>query len=275
MKYTQIPVDTFENIQLNAGILVDEFDPSTGEVGNILGATTGGNNFTVTNEYSDFGEDIDNCPKNMKELKHLDSIDAKMTGTYVTVSAQRSRDLIGAADIDPDDATHVIPRRDLIDSDFKEMWFVGDYSDVNNGNNAGFIAIHMMNTLSTGGFQIQTTDKNKGNFAFEYTAHFSMKNQDLVPYELYISKGNEQPVEYTITQNLTNVTSSNDETEVVADSEYTTTLTADEDYTMDTVTVTMGGLDITETAYTEATGVVNIASVTGNIVITATATAGA
>lgn len=275
MKYTKIPVDTFERIQLNAGILVDTFNPATGEVGNILGATTGGNNFTATPEYSDFGEDIDNCPKNMMELKHLDQIDAKMTGTYVTVSAQRARDLVGAADIDPDDATHVIPRRDLIASDFKELWFVGDYSDVNNGNNAGFIAIHMLNTLNTGGFQIQSSDKGKGNFAFEYTAHFSMKDQDKVPYDLYVSKGSEEEVKYSITQNLTNVSSSNDATEVTADSAYTTTLTADEDYTIESVTVTMGGIDITETAYTEATGVVSIENVTGNVVITATATSGA
>ena len=48
MKYTQIPVDTFERLQLNAGILVDDFTPSTGVVGNLIGATTGGNQFAAT-----------------------------------------------------------------------------------------------------------------------------------------------------------------------------------------------------------------------------------
>lgn len=278
MKYTQIPVDTFERLQLNAGILVDNFTPSTGVVGNLIGATTGGNQFKATNEYSDYGEDIDNCPKNMKELKKLDSIEAVMSGTFVTVTANAAKGLIGAADIDANDPTHIVPRRDLLDTDFTDLWFVGDYSDVNNGDNAGFIAIHMMNTLSTGGFQLQTGDKTKGQFAFEYTAHFSMSAQDTVPYELFIVQGGEHPTpvtEYTITQTLTHVTSSNDAVKVEAEEAYTTTLTADEDYVMDTVTVTMGETDITETAYTAGTGVVSIASVTGNIVITATATAGA
>ena len=45
-----------------------------------------------------------------------------------------------------------------------------------------------MNALSTGGFQIQTGDKTKGQFAFEYTAHYSMKNQDKVPFEIYIKQ---------------------------------------------------------------------------------------
>lgn len=273
MRYTQIPVDTFERLQLNAGILVDDFTPSTGEVGNLIGATTGGIQFAATNEYSDYGEDIDNCPKNMLELKKLDSVEAVMSGTFVTVTADAAKGLIGAADIDSEDATHIVPRRDLLKTDFTDLWFVGDYSDVNNGENAGFIAIHMMNTLSTGGFQIQTSDKGKGNFAFEYTAHFSMDAQDTVPYEIFIVQGSDG--EYNVTQTLTHVTSSNNATKTNAGEAYTTTLTAEEDYTMDTVTVKMGGTDITATAYTEATGVVSISEVTGNIVITATATEGA
>ena len=189
MKYTKIPADTFKQIQLNAGILVDAFDPATEEIGNIIGATTGGINFTATPEYSDYGEDIDNCPKNTKELKKQDSIDAKMTGTFVTVTAGLAKRLVAAGDIDANDAGHIIPRKDLVDSDFATIWWIGDYSDVNNGSNAGFVAIKLMNALSTGGFQIQSTDKGKGQFAFEFTGHFSMAAQDTVPYEIYVKNG--------------------------------------------------------------------------------------
>ena len=281
MKYTQIPVDTFERIQLNAGILVDDFTPATGVVGNLIGATTGGINFTATNEYTDYGEDIDNCPKNMLELKKLDSIDAKMTGTFVTITADAAKSLVGAADVDAQDSTHIIPRRDVKSTDFKDLWFVGDYSDVNTGNNAGFIAIHLMNTLSTGGFQLQTSDKGKGNFAFEFTAHFSMDAQDTVPYEVFVVQGSDEPTPptpttYSVTYTLDeHVSSSSEATSVNAEAAYTTTLTAAEDYRIDTVSVTMGGTDVTESAYTAETGIVSIASVTGNIVITATSTAGA
>jgi len=189
MKYTQIPVDTFQNIQLNAGILVDEFTPSTGEVGNLLGATTGGTSFADAVEYIDFGEDIDNCPKNMKELKKLDSHTVTLSGTFVTMTAATAKMLAGAADVDGQNAGHIIPRNELIDTDFKELWWVGDYSDKNTGANAGYIAIRMMNALSTGGFAIQTADKGKGNFAFEFTGHYSMNAQDTVPYEIYVKAG--------------------------------------------------------------------------------------
>lgn len=189
MKYTQIPSTAFKNIQLNAGILVDAFTPSTGVIGNLLGATSGGVNFTDTVEYKDFGEDIDNCPKNMLELKKLDKHEVKMTGTFVTINAATAKWLAGAADVDDIDSTHIIPRNDILASDFKDIWWIGDYSDGNTGDNAGFVAIRMMNALNTGGFQIQTTDKEKGKFAFEFMGHYSMEAQDTVPYEIYVRQG--------------------------------------------------------------------------------------
>lgn len=189
MKFTQIPSTAFQNIQLNAGILVDSFNPATGVIGNLLGATTGGVNFTDNMEFIDFGEDIDNCPKNTKELKQLDSHDVKMSGTFVTISAATAKLLAATADVDGFDDTHIIPRNDILQTDFNTLWWVGDYSDENNGDNAGFVAIKMLNALNTGGFQIQSTDKGKGQFAFEFTGHYSMNAQDTVPYEVYIKQG--------------------------------------------------------------------------------------
>lgn len=191
MKFTKIPSDAFQKLQINAGILTTDFTPSTGEIGAAgqIGATTGGINFTATPTYTDFGEDIDNCPKNMKELKRLESWEVKMAGTFVNASTAIAKSLCGAADIDTTDATKITPRNDIKDADFDDIWLVGDYSDKNGDTNGGFIAIHMLNALSTGGFQMQTADKAKGQFAFEYTAHYSMSAQDTVPFEIYIKAG--------------------------------------------------------------------------------------
>ena len=46
-----------------------------------------------------------------------------------------------------------------------------------------------MNSLNTGGFQIQITDREKGKFAFEFMGHYSMEAQDTVPYEIYVKEG--------------------------------------------------------------------------------------
>ena len=194
MKYTKIPEDTFKKLQMNAGVLLRKFTPSDGTVEDtdIVGATTGGVSFSATAEYTDFGEDIDNCPNNMKELKRKGYTTATCTGNFVTVDGAAAADLVGGADADGADPVHITPRNDLLDKDFKDLWLVGDYSDVNEDGSqgkAGFIAIHMMNALSTGGFQIQTTKNGKGQFAFEFTAHYSMEDQDKVPFEIYVKAG--------------------------------------------------------------------------------------
>jgi len=189
MKYTQIPATAFQDIQLNAGILTESFTPATGTIGRLLGATTGGVQFQDNIEYLDFGEDIDNCPKNMMELKKLDSHDVSISGTFVTINAATAKLLAAAADVDELDETHIIPRNDLEQTDFADIWWIGDYSDKNTGDAAGFVAIHLLNALNTGGFQIQSTDKGKGQFAFTFTGHYSMSAQDTVPYEIYIKQG--------------------------------------------------------------------------------------
>ena len=79
----------------------------------------------------------------------------------------------------------------------------------------------------------------------------------------------------TVTNSLSHVSSSNAASAVAVGSAYSATLTADEDYTMSNVIVIMNGADVTSTAYTEGTGVISIASVTGNIVVSAVATANA
>lgn len=188
MKYTKIPETTFKNLQLNAGVLLSAFNPESATVAgeSIIGATTGGVNFTATPTFSDYGEDIDNCPKNVMELKKLDSWEINLSGTYVTVDANAVKALVGAADVS---GNKITPRNDLKLTDFTDVWWVGDYSDQNGETNGGFVAIHMMNALSTGGFAIQSSDNGKGNFAFTYTAHYSMNAQGTVPFEVYVKAG--------------------------------------------------------------------------------------
>lgn len=76
---------------------------------------------------------------------------------------------------------------------------------------------------------------------------------------------------YTVTNTLTNVTTSNSTASVIGGVSYSATLTAKSGYTLTggTVKVTMGGTDITSSAYSN--GKIAITQVTGNIVITASA----
>lgn len=194
MKFTRIPETTFQKLQLNAGIMLTAFDPTNGTVAEdaIMGATSGGINFSAVPTFSDFGEDIDNAPTNVKEMKMLEKWDVTMSGSFVTVDVKSAKMLVGAADIDAGDQSKIVPRNDLMDSDFTDVWWVGDYSDQNGESNGGFVAIHMINALNTGGFSVQSTNKGKGEFAFEFTGHYSLSDQSKVPFEVFVKTGTEE-----------------------------------------------------------------------------------
>lgn len=188
MKFTRMPEDTFKNLQLNAGILLRNFDVAAAEVSeeDILGATSGGVEFSATPSFIDFGEDIDNCPNGMLELMRIESWEVMMSGSFITINSDVAKMLTGAADMA---GGKITPRNTLKKEDFTDLWWVGDYSDGNDGASAGYVAIHMMNTLSTGGFKLQSAKNEKGQFGFEFKAHYSMDKQDVVPFEVYVKAG--------------------------------------------------------------------------------------
>ncbi len=194
MKYTKTPTTTFKKLGLNAGVILTEFSPTQPQVKDesILGATSGGNTFTAAPSFVDFGEDVDNCPKNTKELKQCEDWDTELSGTLVTMDEAAAQRLLAIADIDSTNEHKIVPRRDIKTADFKDIWFVGDYSDKTGATNGGFIAVHLKNALSTGGFSLVSTDKGKMKFAFSFKAHFSMSAQDEVPFEVYVQAGTDE-----------------------------------------------------------------------------------
>lgn len=180
-KFTVIPQDTFEGMQLDAGVLLKTFDPTAVAAPkdtDIICATTGGINTTCVPTYSDLGEDVDNCPVNMKELKHLDSWECKMSFTSLGTSKENIRMALGAADIAADTGA-ITPRRDLKQTDFSDLWWVGDRAD------GGCVAVQLKNALSTGGFSLKTTKSGKGRISVELTGHVSIEAQDTMPMVFY------------------------------------------------------------------------------------------
>ena len=179
--YTVIPQATFNDLQMDAGVLLKTFNPASPAAPadeDIITATTGGINVVCTPAYSDLGEDVDNCPNNMKELKHLDSWDCTMSTTALGTSAELIRWSLGAADVTASSGK-IVPRKDLAQTDFADLWWVGDKAG------GGFLAVKLINALSTGGFNLQTTKNGKGQISIELTGHVSINAQNVMPMEFY------------------------------------------------------------------------------------------
>lgn len=181
MSYTVIPQDTFNALQMDAGVLLKTFDPTkpgTPDDKDIITATTGGLQINCQPTYSDLGEDVDNCPENMKELKHLDSWECTFGFTALGTSKESIQLELGAADIDPTTGA-ITPRRTLKQTDFEDLWWVGDRAD------GGVVAVKLINALSTDGFSLQTTKNGKGQISCTLTGHVSINDQDTMPMVIY------------------------------------------------------------------------------------------
>lgn len=101
--------------------------------------------------------------------------------------------------------------------------------------------------------------------------YYKIKYNNIVIATIPLNSTSPNPpsvTKYTITNNLSHATNSNTTTSIAENASYSADITANNNYRIKTVTVTMGGVDITNTAYSN--GRINISSVTGNVVITVT-----
>lgn len=199
-KFTLISEDAFDELQLDAGVLLSQFNPASPvrpASADIIATTSGGINVTCIPTYSDFGEDVDNVPNNMMEFKHLDSWECKFSFTSLKFNSANTKFALGAADSTTPSGgnyTKITPRRDLSQNDFTDtIWWVGDKA------NGGAYAVCLKNALSTGGLSIQTSKNNKGTSTMELTGHVSADAQDDMPMEFYDIEpsSSETPVTYT------------------------------------------------------------------------------
>jgi len=266
-RFTRIPQNTFDALQMDAGILLNKFDPAnpTVEDADIICATTGGINPSCVPTYSDFFEDVDNAPNNMAEGKHLDGWDCKLSTTGLGTSPALIALALGAADIDELDETHVNPRTKVNLTDFKDVWWVGDKAD------GGFVAIHLKNGLSTGGFSLQTTKNGKGTIALEITGHPTIATQNEVPMEFYSVNG-EEPVPPTpVTPSISLNT---DEITLAVEATETLTATTVPEQTLVTWSTSDGNVATVEagvvTGVAEGTATITASMVYENVEYTAT-----
>ena len=182
-KFVKVSESTFKEIQLEAGLILNQFDPASNadvEDSHIVCATTGGIEIACKPQFTDYGEDIDNVPANMLEFKEIDGWDCSIAFTALNVSASVIKLALGAADVS---GNKITPRFDLATGDTKDIWWVGERAD------GGFAACRLINALSTEGLTLKTTKKGKGQLSCTLTGHVSIKAQDVVPMEFYVMEG--------------------------------------------------------------------------------------
>ena len=184
--WSQVTSDSLDLVQVQAGMILTSFNttaPAAPTADSVLCATTGGIQADCVPTYEDFGEDIDNCPNNTKEMKRITGWDCTLSFTALDMSGEVFKMALGAAIKTAKTTAHpesVEPRAQVAVQDFSDLWFVSERIDDK------IIAIQLKNALSTGGFSYKTQKNGKGQLTVTFTGHVSINAQDVVPMSFYI-----------------------------------------------------------------------------------------
>lgn len=145
--------------------------------------------------------------------------------------------------------------------------------------NIGAVGVSDLPGAETGGLTIAQV--NALNELFRAAAYTKDVSDEYATFrKVFGLESSDEPVDpdepdvpvvttYNITNNLTGVINSNSATTINEGDAYTATLTVEDDYILNSLVITMGGVDITADVYGE--GYILITNVSGDIVITAVA----
>lgn len=192
--YYKVPADAFNSMQLDAGVLLTDFDftdPYTEPAdADILAVTSGGINPVCEPQYTDLAEDVDNVPINTKEFLRVTGYNCSMSFTSLRFNPDNIAWSIGGADIgegptgSPTGTKTITPRIDLdptdVTGDFKNIYGAFPLSD------GGIFVVVLKNALSSGGLNIQTTKDGKGTNQVTLTGYISIADVKEVPMEFYV-----------------------------------------------------------------------------------------
>ena len=193
--------ETFENLQLNAGIFIKNFYSTASSATdstalktsvasaitagtNILGATRGGGTFTVTRELRT--PEVDGMRYPFKGSDFVDSVDAFISTTLIEVTPDSLKATLGNATATTSGKKTTIKMHTAIESTdyLTDLCWIGDIAD------GRMVLICLKNALNTADFSLTFTDKGEGTLAAEFHARqASVNDYDYAPFEvIYFDK---------------------------------------------------------------------------------------
>lgn len=178
MPKTGITTNTPNRYIVDAGEVrlnyVDGNDP-----GDLLGATLGGNTFTIESEYRD--PRPDGARGKVKGLRTLNDVSIQLMANMFEVTRDTLVKAIpGASSAVDGDHHKITPTIDVNDSDYIDnIALIGTISGSDND-----IIIILKNVLSDEGIELAFADRDDVVQPITFSAHFDPADIDTVPYEI-------------------------------------------------------------------------------------------
>lgn len=200
---TGLRPDTFQHLQLNAGVFLKNFDYSqfadfdalqtailaaldTPE--QVLGATVGGGSFVAEPTIRQIEADGMRAPIIGSTVNDMWTV--KLTGTMKEITPQNMKDALITGELTTTgNVTKLKFRNDILARDYiPSLCWVGDTSD------EGAVLINITNALNLTGANFAFTDKGEGSLPFEFQAHQAdLKESQYAPVEIVFFKGANAP----------------------------------------------------------------------------------
>lgn len=160
--------ETAEHLLMDAGAIYKNLQYENGSFdGEILGATSGGNEFEV--EVEKRTPEIDGMRTRVKGMEFIETHNAQLVVNLKEVTAQNIKLAIGAADVDESDADFdvITGRTEIKASDYVDnIAFVGRLSGSNKP-----VVIVIDNALSAEGFTLSAEENNEAIIPITFHAH--------------------------------------------------------------------------------------------------------
>jgi hypothetical protein len=198
MSQTSLRKATFDNLQLNEGVLLKDVDYSSvtdsaalktaianilsggnNPIGGLIGATRGGGSFTITRDIRT--PDIDGMRYKFVKGDFVDSVDAYISATLVEVTKENVCAILG---VDVPTAsgkktTIKLPTALTDDSYLTNICWVGELNDGRR------VLICLSNAINTADFSLTFSDKSEGTLAVEFHAcQDDVDDYEYAPFEI-------------------------------------------------------------------------------------------
>ena len=188
-----IRAEGFNNLQLNAGAFLKDFDYSSiadaaalktavaaavAAGTKLLGFTRGGGSFTVTREMRE--PEVDGRRYSFVGGRFVDSADPYLSTTLLETTPENFIKALGSATATTSGKKTIVKMHTAIqDTDYEDIVWVGDLAD------GRYVAIKLYNALNTADFTFTFADKGEGTYTVEFHAHQSdVQDYDEAPFEI-------------------------------------------------------------------------------------------
>lgn len=191
---TPLRAETFQNLQLNAGIFLKDFDYSSisnagalktaiasavQDGSKLLGATRGGGSFTVTREMRQ--PEVDGRRYGFKGDTFVDDVEAQLSTTLIEITPDNITTAFANANATTSGQKTTITFDTAINTDdyLTNICWIGDLAD------GRYVLICLKNAINTADLSLTFTDKGEGTLPVEFHARqANVLDYDTAPFEV-------------------------------------------------------------------------------------------